>query len=222
MANESADQGTKLETVTGKCKERFETFANSKSGNLILEFVTFKRNIVPYTLQILYIAIVIVAWLVGILGLIGKGPIGAECTHEVIKDGKAFLELNYFSSLGIGLGVIILAPFIVHYLLEIVKFIWKFVLHCYAKVMIPLWDTIVLRYFVNVLPQILPFMLERFMKFVDICVDRAGSFFDAIIDGIAVVAMSVAALIKGALWLPMTLCQRLEKWAKKGDAGSAK
>ena len=222
MANESADQGTKLDAVTGKCTERFETFANSKSGNLILEFVTFKRNIVPYTLQILYVAIVIVAWLVGILGLIGKGPIGAECTHEVIRDGKEFMEVNYASSLGISIGVILLAPFIVHYLLEIVKFLWKFVLHCYAKVLIPLWETIVLRYLVNVLPQILPFTLERFMKFVDICVDRSGSFFDAIIDGITVVAMSIAALLKGALWLPMTLCQRLERWAKKGDAGSAK
>ena len=200
MADESVDQGTKLDSVTGKCTERFETFANSKSGNLILEFVTFKRNIVPYTLQILYVAIVIVAWLVGILGLIGQGPIGAECTQEVIRDGKEFMEVNYATSLGISIGVILLAPFIVHYLLEIVKFLWKFVLHCYAKVLIPLWETIVLRYFVNVLPQILPFTLEQFMKFVEICVGRVGSFLDAIIDGIAAGAMSIASVFSMTLF----------------------
>ena len=45
---------------------------------------------------------------------------------------------------------------------------------------------------------------------------------DAIIDGIATVAMSVAAVLKGVLWLPKTLCQRLGRWAKDGAKESAK
>lgn len=208
MTDESANQKSKLDAVTGKYQEHFETFANSKSGNVILEFVMFKRNIVPYTLQIVYVAVVAAAWLVGLLGLIGKGPIGDSCT--------------YAQSLIVSLAVIILVPFVAHYILEIVKFLWRFVLHCYEKVLIPLWETIVLRYFVNVLPQILPFTLEQLMKVVDICVGRAGAFLDAIIDGIATVAMSVAAVLKGVLWLPKTLCQRLGRWAKDGAKESAK
>lgn len=209
MSEESANRGSKLDAVTAKYAESFENFSNSKSGNLILDFVMFKRNIVPYTLQIIYVLSVVLAWLAGIAGLIGKGPIGSF-----------FPE--YIQSLIASILVIVFAPFVFHYVLEIVKFLWSFVLHVYEKVLIPIWQTIVVRFFANVAPQVLPFMYERFMKVVDICVDRAGPALDAAIDGVVAIAMTIAAFLKGLIWLPYTLCQRLAKWANKSNTEEAK
>lgn len=93
-----------------------------------------------------------------------------------------------------------------------------FVLHVYEKVLVPIWETIVIRFLANVAPQILPFLYERFMKVVDIFVDRTGQGLDAAIDAVVTVVMTIAAVLKGVLWLPMTLCQRLERWAKKPEA----
>ena len=205
MAEETTNRENKLDAVTAKYAESFENFSKSKSGNLILDFVMFKRNIVPYTLQILFVLFVAVSWIVGIAGIFGKGPIGDSCPQ-------------YGVSLLVSLLVIVFAPFVLHYILEIVKFLWGFVIHVYEKVLIPIWQIIVIRFLANVAPQILPFLYERFMKVVDIFVDRTGQGLDAAIDAVVTVVMTIAAVLKGVLWLPMTLCQRLERWAKKPEA----
>lgn len=226
MSEESTTGGTKLDAVTAKYAESFESFSNSKSGNLILDFVMFKRSIVPYTLQILYVLCVALAWLAGIAGLIGKGPIGDYFSQLVEKtvDGKTsmVLEVSYVRSLIASILIIVFAPFVFHYVLEIVKFLWGFILHVYEKVLIPIWQTIVIRFLANVAPQIFPFLYERFMKVVDIVVDRAGPALDAVIDGIVAIAMTIAALLKGLIWLPYTLGQRLARWANKSNTEEAK
>ena len=205
MAEETTNRENKLDAVTAKYAESLGNFSKSKSGNLILDFVMFRRNIVPYTLQILFVLCVAVSWIAAIAGIFGTGPIGASCP-------------NYGVSLLVSVLVIVFAPFVFHYVLEIVKFLWGFVLHVYEKVLIPIWQTIAIRFFANVAPQILPFLYERFMKVVDIVVDRMGLGLDAAIDAVVTVVMTIAAVLKGVLWLPMTLCQRLERWAKKPEA----
>ena len=226
MSEESSNRASKLDVVTAKYAEGFESFSNSKSGNLILDFVMFKRNIVPYTLQILYVLSVVFVWLVGIAGLIGKGPIGGYFSQVVERKvngtPETVVEVSYFQSLICSIAIIVFAPFVLHYVLEIVKFLWGFVLHIYEKVLIPIWQTIVIRFFANVAPQILPFLYERFMKVVDICIDRAGPVIDAVIDGVVAIAMTIAAFLKGVIWVPYTLCQRLARWVNKTESKEAK
>ncbi len=210
MSDEATTNGeNKLDAATAKCVAGFESFSNSKCGNLILDFVMFKRNIVPYTLQILYVLFVVLAWVAGIAGIFDKGPIGDFAP-------------SYGLSLVVSLLVIVFAPFILHYLLEIVKFLWGFVLHVYEKVLIPIWLTLVVRFFANVAPQILPFMYERFMKVVDIGIDKLAPALDAAIDGAVAIAMAIAGVFKGILWLPKTLCKRLGRWANKPETEEAK
>ena len=225
-SGETTNRGNKLAAVTAKYAESFESFSNSKSGNLILDFVLFKRNIVPYTIQIIYVLGVAAAWLVAIAGLIGKGPVGAyfsEMVKKTVGDQTTFtMEVSYIKSIVVSLLIFVFAPFVLHYVLEIVKFFWRFVVHVYEKVLIPIWETIVIRFFANVAPQILPFLYERFMKLVDIVVDRVGPGLDAAIDAVVTVVMTIAAVLKGVIWLPMTLCQRLGKWANKPEAKAAK
>ncbi len=227
MSDEATTNGeNKLDAATAKCVAGFESFSNSKCGNLILDFVMFKRNIVPYTLQILYVLFVVLAWVAGIAGIFGKGPIGESFSHVVEKtvDGKTTMELevSYLLSLVVSLLVIVFAPFILHYLLEIVKFLWGFVLHVYEKVLVPIWQTLIVRFFANVAFQIFPFMYERFMKVVDIGIDKLAPALDAAIDGVVAIALAIAGVFKGILWLPKTLCKRLGRWANKPETEEAK
>ena len=104
---------------------------------------------------------------------------------------------NFIERLIAGLGVIVAGPFVIHYVLELVKYFW-------TNVAVPIWNKVVIRFFVNVLPEVLPFLLERFMRYIDI-----------LLDGMVAVIMTVAAVLKGVIWLPKTLCQRLGRWARK-------
>lgn len=175
-------QAEKLDNVTNKLSSRYNAFAKSTCGTKVLEFVRFEKNIVPYTLQILFVFAVLAVWYVGIAGIFGSGPFA----------GAPFLD-RFF----IGLVLVVGGPFAIHYALELVKYVW-------TKIVVVLWDKIVIRFFVNVLPELLPFMTERFMKYVDI-----------LLDGLVVVIMTVAAVLKGVVWLPKKLCQRLGRWCDK-------
>ena len=228
MSEESANREAtssenKIDAATARYAEGFENFSSSKYGNLILDFAMFKRNILPYTLQVLYALTVIVAWLVSLAGLIGKGPIGDMITtYGTTSDRKPMTDVAYFKSFLVSVLVIVLAPFVLHYVFELVKIIWRFLVHVYEKVLVPIWQTIVIRFFANVFPQILPFVYERFMKVIDIVIDRIGPMCDAVIDGVIAVAMTIAAVLKGVVWLPKSVCQRLARWFNKPEANAAK
>ena len=103
------------------------------------------------------------------------------------------------SRLLLGIVCVVAGPFVLHYLLEILKYV-------FFAICVPIWDKLVIRYFVNLLPELFPFLLERFMKYVDIT-----------LDGAVVVIMAVAGVLKGIVWLPKTLGQRLEKWCSASD-----
>ena len=76
--NDSATQGqeNKLDETTRKYAAKYDAFAQSCSGNAILGFVKFEKNIVPYTLQIVFVLSVLLAWVVGIAAIFGAGPLG--------------------------------------------------------------------------------------------------------------------------------------------------
>lgn len=210
-ATQPASDESKLDAVASKYTDQFDRFSKSKSGNALVEFLMFRRNIVPLTLSILFAGGVLVFWLIGIAGLVGKGPIGEmfqDLVHvEKTINGKVAmvdeLRTNYVASILVSLVVIVLAPFVIHYILELAKYVW-------AKIIVPLWDKVVIRFFVNVMPELFPFMFERFMKFVDI-----------ILDGLITVIMTVTAVVKGVVLIPKTLCQRVSKWLAKPLEGTA-
>ena len=187
--NDSATQGqeNKLDETTRKYAAKYDAFAQSCSGNAILGFVKFEKNIVPYTLQIVFVLSVLLAWVVGIAAIFGAGPLG---------------EGPFFSRLLLGIILVVAAPFVLHYLLEIIKYV-------FFAIAVPLWDKLVIRYAVNLVPEFFPFMLERTMKSIDI-----------VLDGYVVVIMAVAGALKGVVWLPRALCQRLEKWCDKDKSAS--
>ena len=188
---EALSEQSGLDATTTKYSERFDKFSKSKSGNVIVDFVSFKTNLVPYTLVILYIGGVCLAWLSGLGAIVNVGPLatpGTELGDRIVTILK-------------GLALIVAAPFVIHYLLELVKYIFQ-------KVLVPLWNKIVIHFLVNVLPELLPFMFERFMKFIDLA-----------LDGMVAGTMAVAAVLKGVVWLPKTLCQRLGRWARKPLGG---
>ena len=180
--NTTQVQENKLDETTRKCAAKYDAFAQSSSGGLILGFVKFEKNIMPYTLQILFVLSVVFAWAIGIAGIFGVGPLS---------------EFPFFVRLLAGLVLVVVGPFALHYLLEILKYV-------FFAVMVPLWDKLVIRYLVNLVPEFFPFMLERTMKSIDIA-----------LDGCVVVIMAVAGALKGVVWLPRALCQRLEKWCDK-------
>lgn len=216
MADQSASTQTKLDAATAKYAEGYEQFAKSKSGNLIVDFVMFRRNIVPHTLTILYVGGVLAAWLVAVVGIIGKGPVGQMCTRMVEnKNGEMASSFDFIQALSMGIAIILTAPFILHYALEIVKFLWGFAIHIYRKVLIPLWETVVLRFFVGTLPKALPALLERSRKVLDILIAHIDPAVDAAIDGGIAIAMTVAATLKGIVWLPIKICRRLGRWLDK-------
>lgn len=217
-STESQNGETKIDEITNKYTESFERFSNSKSGNIVLEFILFKRNLMPYTFQIVYVLGVLAAWVVAIMGIFAQGPIGAYCTQYNDKGGSSF---NFVQAVIIGVGVFVVAPFALHYVMELItKVIWPFLVHVYEKVMVPIWNTLVVRFLANVLPQMFPFGYERTMKFIDICINKLEPFLDAVIDLMVAGAVTMIAMLKGFVWLPGKLGQRLGKWVDKANEGT--
>lgn len=176
---------SKLDATAAKYAESFDKFSKSKWGNVVLDFVAFKRNLVPHTHSILYVLTTLAIMLNGLGVIANAGPFANMV-------GNGFIERLF-----VGVAMIVAGPFVIHYVLEIVKYLW-------INVVVPIWNKVVIRFFVNVLPELLPFLLERFMKWIDI-----------LLDGLVTVNMTVAAVLKGVIWLPKTLCQRLGRWARK-------
>ena len=198
MADNATNQ---IDEFTSKYTEGFEKFSKSQSGNLVLDFILFKRNLIPCTLQIVFILGVVAAWIVAIMGIFGQGPLGSLP--------------SFLTRLGVCLVLFAFAPFVLHYALELVKVLWRFVVHVYEKVLVPLWNTLVVCFFANVAPQVLPFLYQRFMKLVDIVVNKVDPLLDAVIDMIVALSMTIIALLKGCLWLPKRICERIAKWLDK-------
>ena len=188
MSNDTGDtmqdQGNKLDETTRKYAAKYDAFAQSSSGNAILAFVRFEKNIMPYTLVILFLLGVVAIWGIGIAGIFGAG---------------LFQGMPFMQRLLLGIVCVVAGPFVLHYLLEILKYV-------FFAILVPIWDKLVIRDLVNLFPELFPFLLERFMKYVDI-----------VLDGAVVVIMAVAAVLKGIVWLPKTLAQRLEKWCSASD-----
>lgn len=182
---------SKLDATAAKYAESFDKFSKSKSGNVVIDFITFKRNLISYTLVILYVISTILVELGGLGIIVHAGP-----WADIAGD-------NFMGRLIVGLIVVVAGPFVVHYLLEIVKYLW-------INVAVPVWNKVIIRFFVNVMPEVLPFLLERFMKGIDIC-----------LDGQVAIIMTIAAVLKGVIWLPKTLCQRLGRWARKPLEGES-
>ena len=200
----------KIDAFTDKYTEGFEKFSNSKSGNIILDFILFKRNLLPYTLQIIFILGVIAAWIVAILGILKRGPIG-------------LFFPNFIESVGVSAVVFVFAPFVVHYVLELLKVLcksfWRFVLHVYEKVLTPAWNILVIRFLANVAPQIFPFLYERFMKAIDIGVCKLEPLLDAVSGMIVAMSVTLIAVLKGIVWLPKKVYQCLGRWLDKVNEG---
>ncbi len=188
---------SKLDAATMKCAEKIDAFAKTKSGNAFVDFLLFKRNLVPYTLQIGFVLAVLWIWWDEIDSVIATISMATEATEMGSSGGRAVGRI-IGSILRAGV-VIVAAPFVAHYALEVLKYI-------FYKIGVPLWEKIVLRFFVGVLPEIFPFALERAMKAVDLG-----------LDGLVALFMAVAALLKGMVWLPKMLGQYLEKWYEKMD-----
>lgn len=171
--------------------------AKAGFGRTVLAFINFEKNLMPYTMQILFVLLVIALWAYGTNELISG--IAAKIENSNADCGLVGKVIQF-------LLIIPLAPFVVHYALENLHYVLKFLKHLYFKVLMPLWEKLVLRFVANVLPELFPFALERLMKAVDIC-----------LDGLVVVFMAIAALLKSVVWLPKTLGQYLEKWYEKMD-----
>ena len=202
MAENTPNQ---LDALTNKYTEGFEKFSSSKSGNVILDFALFKRNLVPHTLQILFLLGVAAAWVVAVLGILGQGPIGAMCVEMVTKDGNPVMSFNFLKALGIGAAIIVFGPFIIHYALEVIKYVFE-------KILAPLWNALIIRFLVNLLPQLLPFLFERCMKLIDVVVIKVDPFLEAVI-GLGIAAsVAVVSVLKGVVWLPKKICQRIGRW----------
>ena len=220
-STENQNREAKIDEITSRYTESFERFSNSKSGNIILEFILFKRNLMPYTFQIVYVLAVLAAWAIAIMGIFAQGPIGTYCTQIIVKDGKDVTSFNFVQAVVIGVGVFVVAPFVLHYVMELItKVIWPFLVHVYEKVIVPIWNTLVVRFLANVLPQVFPFGYERSMKFIDICVNKLEPFLDAVIDLMVAGSVTMIAMLKGFVWIPKKLCQRLEKWVDQPNAGT--
>lgn len=214
MAEQAQNQ---IDAFTNKYTEGFEKFSNSKSGNVIVDFVLFKRNIVPYTLQIVFILGVLLFWGLAIAGILGQGPIADGFCHAMVK--KEFVENGktiektvevflFMKALGIGVGVIVGAPFILHYILELIKIcVWPLGVHIFNKILVPIWNTLFVRFLANVMPQILPFLYERFMKTIDILLSKLEPALDAQIGMGVAFAMTLIGVMKGIVWLPKKLYQ---------------
>lgn len=210
----------KLDKLAGK----YESFSNSKLGSVILDFVTFKKNLMPYTLQIAYGILVLVTWIVAVIAIFKQGPLAAFFSDTLKdKDGKMVDTYNYLAAIGVALVLVVLAPFVFHYILELVKkVVWPLLVHVYEKVLLPIWNTLIVRFLANVFPQVLPFLYERAMRVVDILVDRLGAFLDAVIDLFGAAFVTLVTVVKGIVWFPKVICQRLNKWVNKPEDGAAK
>lgn len=204
MADETTNQ---IDALTSKYTEGFEKFSKSQSGNVVLDFITFKRNLVPHTLTILFVLVVAMAWIIAALGIFRQGPIGDFCRG------------SYLLTVGVSVATFVFAPFVVHYALELCKVLWAFVLHVYGKVLVPIWNTLVICFMANVAPQVLPFMYQRFMKAIDIFMGKLDPLLDAVIGLIIAGSMAIIAVVKGCVWLPKNICQCIGKWLNKPTSG---
>lgn len=204
MADETTNQ---IDALTSKYTEGFEKFSKSQSGNVVLDFITFKRNLVPHTLTILFVLVVAMAWIIAALGIFRQGPIGDFCRG------------SYLQTVGVSAATFVFAPFVVHYVLEFCKVLWAFVLHVYGKVLVPIWNTLVICFMANVAPQVLPFMYQRFMKAIDIFMGKLDPLLDAVIGLIIAGSMAIIAVVKGCVWLPKNICQCIGKWLNKPTSG---
>lgn len=219
IENENGE--TKIDEITNRYTESFERFSSSKSGNIILEFILFKRNLLPYTLLILNALCVLAAWAVAIMGIFAQGPIGEYCKDRIEKDGKFDTSFNFIKAVVIGVLIFVVAPFVVHYVLELVKkVVWPLLVHIYQKVLVPVWNTLIVRFLANVLPETVPFVYERIMKVVDILINRLDQSLGAQIDVMVAFSVTFIAMLKGVVWLPKKLCQRLAKWIDKSNEGA--
>ena len=207
MADETTNQ---IDALTSKYTEGFEKFSKSQSGNVVLDFITFKRNLVPHTLTILFVLVVATLWIFAVLGIFRQGPIGDFCRG------------SYLQTVGVSVAIFVFAPFVVHYVLELCKVLWAFVLHVYEKVLVPIWNTLVICFMANVAPQVLPFLYQRFMKAIDIFMGKLDPLLDAVIGLIIAGSMAIIAVVKGCVWLPKNICQCIGKWLNKPADEEAK
>ena len=172
------------------------TAAKPTFVQLMVEFLQFKRSLIPYTLHVLLAVFVLVGWYYSIAGLFGEGGLAGffGTTYEGMKFAEA-AKLIAIRTIGC-LGFFLAWPFVVHYVLAALRYV-------FLSVVRPLWEKLVIGFCVNVLPD---FATDRFMKSVDVA-----------IAGFSVVFMSAAAVLKGVLWLPKTLCQALGAVANKDE-----
>ncbi|MGN0827130.1 MAG: hypothetical protein ACI4QD_04260 [Kiritimatiellia bacterium] len=207
MADETIN---KIDALTSKYTEGFGKFSKSQSGSVVHDFITFKRNLVPHTLTILFVLVVAILWIFAVLGIFGQGPIGDFCSG------------SYLLTVGVSVATFVFAPFVVHYVLELYKVLWAFVLHVYEKVLVPIWNTLVISFMANVAPQVLPFLYQRFMKAIDIFMGKLDPLLDTVIGLFIAGSMAIIAVVKGCLWLPKNICQRIGKWLNKPADEEAK
>ena len=192
-------QTNNLDETSPNYANKAESFANSPFKKVVLEFANFKRNLVPYTIQIAFLIGVGLLWISCVTGLFGEGLL-ADYFGQVPPHAEFGAALKIICMRTIGcLIVFVASPFVIHYILEVVKYL-------FVNVVMPLWEKIVIRFLVNVLPELAPFMLERFMRAIDISL--AGS---------VAIIMTVTAVLKGVVWLPKSLCQCLDRWFKKDE-----
>lgn len=163
---------------------------------LMVEFLQFKRSLIPYTLHVLLAVLVLFGWYHSIAGLFGEGELAGffGITYEGMKFAEA-AKIIVIRTIGC-LIFFVAWPFVVHYFLAAFRYV-------FLSVVRPLWEKLVIGFGVNVLPD---FATDRFMKFVDV-----------VIAGFSVVFMTAAAILKGVLWLPKTLCQALGSVEKKDE-----
>lgn len=188
------------ETTSGSANQHGSAKKTTR-GKMFLEFADFKRNLIPYTLQIAFGIGLFVCWGICILGLFGEGPLIGFPFFETVGNNKeigAVCKIIGLRTIGC-LIVFAESPFVVHYALEVAKYL-------FVKVAVPLWDKLVIRFLVNVLPELAPFLLERFMRLIDIT-----------LAGLIAIFVTVSAVLKGIVWLPKSLCQCLDRWCKKSD-----
>ena len=95
-------------------------------------------------------------------------------------------------------------------------------LHVYEKVLVPIWNTLVICFMANVAPQVLPFLYQRFMKAIDIFMGKLDPLLDAVIGLIIAGSMAIIAVVKGCVWLPKNICQCIGKWLNKPADEEAK
>ena len=197
----SENESSNFDSTTPTTVDQCALFKNAAWGKVFLEFADFKRNLIPYTLQIAFGIGLLVCWGFCICGFFGEGPLIGYPFFETVGNNKEIgvvCKIICLRTIGC-LIVFTTSPFVVHYALEVAKCL-------FVKVAVPLWDKLVIRFLVDVLPELAPFLLERFMRLIDIT-----------LAGLISIIVTVSAVLKGIVWLPKSLCQCLGKWCNKTE-----